>query len=476
MFLFLSLQVHNFHCKEKVKYIPEIPPEMRTKFCSETVRELKIMLERFVKVKTENESALSNLEDTKKNFIRSVMRYKNTIVQTIDRLEKEALQDMDIVFNTESKRIENRLVHMDREIANIESYLKVLDRESDEFESSLVFELQEASKQVRRDEAVIRDFHKCTNEVELSFEPLQALTDLLSDFDKLWKVNKHEIEVCKSPSPCSCDRSYQYKVAEFEKEVSVRLSGLNFDREKCRITGCEFLPNGKLIVCDNSNKKIKMFDQKLKCVSAQSLPSLPWDVAVVDDLKAVVTIPDRKQLQFIETNHRKLLLKKNVQLDKTCWGISCDRKSIYVTCWSRESSEILVLDLQGKFCRFINMVDVSLDTPWFLDCFHESMYVSDWGTYVLQCMDTKGAAVSKYRNSYLVGPLGVTHDPEGNVYVCGRDSNTVHQLSPDGQLQQILLTEKDGIRQPLNISHRTSDDKLVVTSWMCDKIAVYKLQ
>lgn len=435
------------------------------------------MRDRFVKVKSENEDALNNLEDTKKAFISSIMGYKNMIAQTIDRIEKEALQQMDSLFIEEQAKIQNRLMYMDREIANIESYLKILEIESEEWENSVVFELQEAAKQVRKDESVLRDFHKYTSVVELKFEPLQELTDMLADFDKLWTVSKHETECCKFPSPCSCDKSYQYKMAEREKDVTVRLSGLSFDREKCCITGCEFLPNGKLLVCDNSNKKVKLFDRKFKFLSSHSLPSLPWDVAVVGQEKAVLTIPDRKQLQFVETHGRKLSLKNSVIMEKNCWGVASDMESIFVTCWSRDSSEILVLDSVGNPHRRISSVEsIPFHTPWFIDCQNDTMFVSDWGTYLVQYMDLKGNSISKYRNSYLVGPLGVTHDPDGNIYVCGRDSNTVHQISSDGQLQQIILKEKDGVKQPLNISHRTSDDRLVLTSWMCDKITVYKLQ
>lgn len=435
------------------------------------------MRDRFVKVKQENEDVLNKLEETKKAFIRSVMRYKNMITQTIDRLEKQALQDMDSVFMEEKSRIENRLTYMDQEITNIESYLKVLETDSTEFENSVVFEMQEATKQVRHDEAVVRDFHKSTCIVQLNFEPLEALTNLLSDFDSLWKVTKDETECCKFPAPCTCDKSYQYKIAEKEKEMSVRLSGLTFDREKCCITGCEFLPNGKLLACDNSNRKVKMFDKKFKCISAQSLPSLPWDVAVIDSARAVVTVPDRKQLQFVDTSSRKLNLRHSVPLEHNCWGVSCDQESLFVTCWSRETSMVLVLDLFGNAKTSITAAEgVPFHTPWFVDCCSDTIYISDWGTFVVQCMDVKGASISKFRSSYLVGPLGVSHDPDGNVYVCGRDSNTVHQLSPDGQLQQILLTEKEGVRQPLNIAHRPTDDRLIVTSWMSDKITVYKLQ
>lgn len=261
-----------------------------------------------------------------------------------------------------------------------------------------------------------------------------------------------------------------------EKEVSVRLSGWSFDRERCCITGCEFLPNGKLLVCDNGNKKVKLFDKKFKCVSAHGLHSLPWDIAVVDKERAVVTIPDRKQLQFIGMHHR-ISIKESVTLEQNCWGISYSNEQLFVTCWSRDAKEVIILDTRGKPKRRISTVQSQpFHTPWFVSGFNDTMYVSDWGTYIVQGLTTTGIALSKHRKSNLVGPLGLCRDPDENVYVCGRDSNNIHQLSKDGSEHRIFLSEKDGIRQPLNICHRPADDKIIVTSWMSDKITVFRLQ
>jgi hypothetical protein len=266
------------------------------------------------------------------------------------------------------------------------------------------------------------------------------------------------------------------QVAVKEKEVSVRLSGWSFDREKCCITGCEFLPNGKLLVCDNGNKKVKLFDKKFKCISVHNLHSLPWDVAVIDKERAVVTIPDRKQLQFIGVHHR-ISIKESVTLDQNCWGISYSEGQLFVTCWSRDKKEVVILDVHGTPRRLIVTVqNQPFHTPWFVDGNGDTMFVSDWGTYLVQGVTTSGIALSKYRKSNLVGPLGMCRDPDDNLFICGRDSNNIHQISADGIEQRVFLTEKDGIQQPLNISIRAADDKLVVTSWMSDRLFVFRLQ
>ncbi|XP_052800931.1 uncharacterized protein LOC128231781 [Mya arenaria] len=469
----ICVKVHNYHCKEQVKFIPEIPPELRQKYCEDAVNQLNVMRDRYLKIKQENEELQVQLKASKKDFIRSVMKYKSHIIVVIDKMEKEALQEMDVLYKSEIAKLEGTMTKMEMEITNLNSYLKFLEGSETSVENSVVFEVQEAISRVQSDENIIRDHHKMVGKVQFHFEPLKKLTDILADFNSLFSVSQTEVEICKFPMPCSCDKPYANKYAEKEKEVSARLSGWSFDRERCCITGCEFMDNGKLLTCDNANKKIKLFNKKLKCISAQSLPSQPWDIAVIDDERAVVTIPDRKQLQFLTVIHRKISLKHATSLDQNCWGVSCDADSIFVTNYSPETSEVVVLNHDGVLQRRI--YGMTFHTPWFIDRFQDMLYVSDWGTFNVQTMTRGGALTNSYRNSYLVGPLGVTHDPEGNIYVCGRDSNTVHQISPDGVLRQIILRERDGVKQPLNICHRPSDDRLVITSWMSDKMTVYKL-
>lgn len=340
---------------------------------------------------------------------------------------------------------------------------------------SVVCRMQEATKYVKLHESTVHEIHKYSSAVSFTFEPLSALQQVMAESANLWRLSKNETGCCNFPQSCICEKPYRYRQAYSGREVTVRSNGWTSDTKKCSITGCEFMSNGNLVLCDNTNKKLKVFDRKYKCTSVQTLPSQPWDVTLVDDDVMVVTLPERKQLQFVDSNPR-LMLKNSLNVVKHCWGVSHHRGLLYVTCWSRESSEVLVLDMHGVPQRIIDTVEgKAFHTPWFVRVINDIIYVSDWGTYDLFCLTSLGTRMQEYRNRSLVGPLGVTSDPDGNIYVCGRDSNNIHQLLPDGTLQQIILSDKDGISQPINVCYCPSDDRFVVTSLMSDKIKVFTL-
>lgn len=66
------------------------------------------------------------------------------------------------------------------------------------------------------------------------------------------------------------------------------------------------------------------------------------------------------------------------------------------------------------------------------------------------------------------GPVGISVDYEENIYVTSFISNNVHQLTPDGQLNRILLNKDDGIREPRSICLQKYNNRFVV----CDSAGV----
>ena len=471
----VCVQIHNIHCREKVKFIPEIPPETRTKACDDSLRELLSARERFSHVKDELCADLQLLKDNRKEYVRAVMRFKQSMIKLIDQIEKEALADMDLIYNLELDKFQKNLTKLESSISELDTLLEELKvRESNE-DNSFFYNIQTVSKFVTESELDLHGIHKSCFKTEFSFQPQDTITSLSNNSDSLWTIKLSKDVKCHAPYPCTCDRSYKYRKAEFDKQFSAKLSGWSSDRDKCYISGCEFLQNGNLLLADNHNKKVKMFDKKYRCVSALSLSSLPWDIAVLDKHLAVVSIPDKKQLQFFETKH-KLSSKHSVFLEKNCWGVARANELLVVTCWSRDISEILVMDTDGVTKRTIMTANrTPFNIPWYVSASDGFIRVSDWGSNKVTFTTITGEFIGQYSDNALMGAMGIFSDPEGNVYVCARDTNSIHQVGSDGGKVQTILTERDGIEKPLCVCHCPLDNRFVVTSWMSDTVQVFRL-
>ena len=88
------------------------------------------------------------------------------------------------------------------------------------------------------------------------------------------------------------------KASFVEKSETIKRRG---DSKDPSITGLCFLPDGRIVICDNSNSKIKLLDTSNRRVKYelvfQSGP--PYDIAVVDDTMVVVSVPSCRLLQFV---------------------------------------------------------------------------------------------------------------------------------------------------------------------------------
>jgi len=84
------------------------------------------------------------------------------------------------------------------------------------------------------------------------------------------------------------------------------------------------------------------------------------------------------------------------------------------------------------------------------------------------CHDRKGKEVFRYKDSEFRSPRGVAEDGEGNIYVCGIDSNNIHQLMPDGTFVKTILDSKDDINNPYTIRFEPNSARFIVTQMDSD--------
>ena len=122
------------------------------------------------------------------------------------------------------------------------------------------------------------------------------------------------------------------------------------------ISGCSILPKGYLVVCDRTNNKIKLLNTCYRLLDRLKLTSLPWDVSVIDVNNVIVTLPDKKRLQYIRV-WPQLQTGHTIQVGKRCFGVEVSGGEIYITCHDNPGNgEIQVLDLDGNLKRRLGVM------------------------------------------------------------------------------------------------------------------------
>ena len=282
------------------------------------------------------------------------------------------------------------------------------------------------------------------------------------------------IEKTKSP-----DSQSQEEVSKSVLNKTVRLLlqpdiSAHANDKTVDVSGCDFMPGGEVVLCDYKNHTIVVLYSSLSCKETFSFKNAPhpYGVSSVSDKMAVVTLPSAKRLQFIEIKP-KLKTVSEVQLDKKCWGINVVDGKIYVSCFDthlvgRRNGEVRVLNLEGKLIRqfgvnedgsnmFTHPFDLSVSAS------SGNVFVSDrWDGTVTCLSSSDGTVVYQFKDGNLSDVRGVFVDAQDNVMVCGRDSNNVLIINAEGKLHASALTTSDGIKSPLCIAYRRSDNIFVV--------------
>ncbi|XP_021355008.1 uncharacterized protein LOC110451364 [Mizuhopecten yessoensis] len=245
------------------------------------------------------------------------------------------------------------------------------------------------------------------------------------------------------------------------------------DQGYCVARGVVYLPDGRIVVGNNNNQKIKLINDEGNVVDELNLDGDPWDLCMVDNTTVAAAITSPGGIRVVTVTSSKLTLSSVINKNKQYYGITYRDDEFIVS----TGSEVCSVKKDGTtktLYRYTGNVHAlshdSKDGQLFI-----AHYTNSTGRTAIGKLSTD----NKYTDVLKVGvvkyPYGVDVDVEGNVYVCGNGSHNVVQMSGDGTNVRELLTGADGIACPSAIS--VCGDKLVVTngSGQRDSIQVFQL-
>ena len=230
------------------------------------------------------------------------------------------------------------------------------------------------------------------------------------------------------------------------------------DDTVCYITGITITPSGQRLVVDSNNGKVKLFSPDMRFLSSVSVPERPWDITMVNDREAVVTVG--QSLVFLEVTDRQLRIKHTITLSFDCSGIIHSNGKLFVTGYTT----IHALDLRGTKLW-------SVGRSLFKSLFKDALYVSsnndgrwiavtDYGKRTITILDTNNGAVITSRQLKDCNSLtGVSVDMSDNIFVCANTNIVV--MSSDLQNEHVLFNMGGGV--PEAIAYDKMKHQLIIS-------------
>ena len=442
----------------------------------ERMKTLKDKLEKVQQKENEDAEMLTvqaakcrvNVEEFKRELIQKIEELTKTALDDIEKSDgkqrvnidqhintcRTALNRMEIDYNSFEEAVTEGMnsmifIHNLKLKKTFEQIDKILqDIENDVKAPGISFEFDETLKMTNvQSLGVVRS----TSTLPKEFGPVIAETLKMTNVQSLGVVRPTST-TAKETRPTIADM----KIKSIEK-VDVKFPA---DQTTPRITGSLFLPNGELILCDNSiNSSIKVLNADFTQKEQLKLESRPWDLCLMENDEIVITQPGAKSLLFMKVVP-KLQIGSSTSLDEPCYGVAVHNGLIYV---SFSNGEIRIHDRTGQQQRN-DYSGFSFKSPHYISVMPTGMvYVSEYGGDNVRVLKD-GKEMTNY-SSAAVGisrPMGMYIDGAGNILVCEFHSHNLRLIDAKRNTSNVILSRTDGLCYPRTVSVRPNDNTLIV--------------
>ena len=445
--------------------------------------QLKEIIQRVVTLKKEMDSFIRNRTTDLKHVQTMTAQCKSDI----HTFRKELNSYLDIL---EDKVVKESEVHEARYKQEISHHIETCSStlKSLTADKTLLVEAQTTSKKanmftahhkvshrIENYETLLNDFKQESISPDLTFKRNEELRNLLKTVKQLGQLTGQ----ITHKSSQNTNTLFTELAVDSSRKVKIQLSSDSY----CPwISGCTFMPDGGVVLCDRSiNSNLILLSDTFTVKERLHLDSSPWDVSPVNGSSVMVTLPFKNQLQLIQVMP-SLKIDRSINVDRMCWGVQVVDDLIYVTCHNNPGEgEVLVLDMNGTVTHRLGHPDKKssmFSRPDYITvCPSTSkIFITDLDTDNVSCLMSDGTVVYQYKDEELRGLSGVCVDGGGNATVCGLYSNNVQVIRADGTKCCSLLTSQDGVSRPYSVAYRQSDNTLILGCYDSNDLLVYKMK
>lgn len=408
-------------------------------------------------------------------ILRDIGEVRDGINNQLDVLERSLKDQVSNVSGNEGRLLDTVIVRCESLNEDLNQALQLLntalhDGDDKRVISAALF----CHVQIQQSVAVVKEISGIHSVPRLSINISPFLTSLL-DLDSFGETNFVR-EKTKLPQSVR-------KILPLNSRTVHEILRFNartyLDCSVCGITSALYLPNNEVILVDFANKAVKLFTDYGHLIHQTELTYRPWDICSVGDDTFAVTIPYKQKIIFLkrapQPNVFIRLYGMEMDLKTCCYGITFYRGGLVVSCPTDKKTTLFDVTKDGtkgqlkQFCK--------LPLPcWQLVTNNVQREVI--GTHDV---DNGGlvrvSAFSKFSEEsfgpHLAKSLrGCDVDREGNVYLCGRQSKNIVQVSPSSG-SRVLLTAVNGLKEPSTIA--VYEDKFLVADVASNEIGIYEM-
>jgi hypothetical protein len=421
-----------------VDYIPDMSGQTSdsTEF-KETLKDIDELTNKCSRITSGLKKRVDTSTTYLKDAIAEIDNFRKEINKRLDELEKEVKDTATTIQqdnNNKMKTTETTYDDINKLLQASAETLKHLN--SNKKTDQLFTELKRTQKLIQDNNNIISQLQTTNDIDDYIFEPNQAIKNIFQD-EKLLGTFRSKNK--KHPAEQKIQGAVGMKLST-PRKINAKSSS---DKKNCSITGIIAVSSqNQLFATDSNNKYVKMIDINSANIKQLQLTSEPRDITIVSSDSFAVTLPGSETIKLISFSPDSLSLKKKLNVDGECNGISHHQGKLAVTFLN--PGKLQVMDLKGN-----TEITVKKDSkgenifsyPRYVTTNSDSIYVSDYGKHVVLRFNWQGEMI---RLVGIEAPTGITLLDDGSLLVNSYTSYCIHRVSGDCKDSKAILEDVDG--------------------------------
>ncbi|XP_045156222.2 uncharacterized protein LOC123522826 isoform X2 [Mercenaria mercenaria] len=364
--------------QQKLKSVTKTLTEQHEKFQSEKQRLLKSRAETLVSVK----------------------KFRKEINDRLDELEKNTVDDIEDKYKALIHEMEEGMKQLEKNKANVSSTLgKLVPASKNAIQNFVTVKKAEtaASKAAKS----VQETKLQTSFKDVDFTADDKIPSFLAEINVLGKITERMSVDAECKSTVAVSKEEALLQAKGYKEYSVKVQS---DENKCDIVSACTLEDGKIILSDYNNKKLKRLDSSTySVIDYCDLPQIPWQICSTNKQEVAVCLPNQKEVHFISIGNRMTATNK-ITTDFGCFGLAYNNGNLYI---SDSSKSVYLYSVSGRKLKqfikdesgqelFSNIYSLSVSKDG------SKIFVTDWDNGLI-ILENSGEVVGKFHGSELAG-------------------------------------------------------------------------
>lgn len=430
------------------------------------------------------ENITERYNDLKSNMADLVEQAK----KRLDELHFEFNESLDETYDIMKVKIsvkQDRILRFQKTLENSVRLLEVVGKRASP--KQLFIQVEKTRKQMSRQLQQIESFFRSDEDIEFKIDINDSLQNFASTIKSLGSVKIGIVP--KEESKESQAQAEQFLTAGKELNESLwsvddlfkqmgtmdfsldaltesnmnRLkdmndTGVTLDEFSNWFTGGAFLKDSRLLLCDNNNCALKLFNQFAVMEKVFKTEHRPWDCASGKKDDVFVSFGDQKFIGKYKVDKKDLVAVGKIKKTSGTWGIDVCQNYI-LTC--REDG-VDILNYEGRLLRTItkggNNVFIAASKTGGL------YFYTDFDDIVCRPIIGKQEKF-RFSNPDLSGARGIAVDRSNNIYVTGIYSHNIFKISSDGRKSREIIPSLENIKEPYAMGLDRRGEKVFVTSY-----------